>query len=245
MEKAVGCDSGCNVATGANEPLRLSDAAVTTFLASNPGVVMVVASMRECVPCRLLKPIVGKLAVEFAGRLPVIEIDETAAAFNRTYRIDRFPQLLFFTAGRYHSRQTGFRGAARVRRKVLNVLGIASAVPPSPRERAFRKACTRARARLDAIMAPASAALEPHIVSTAPAAEQFEAAIKRDLAAGRIDAEQANQRRRTEYANLYAPFQDKIAALRVSQTEALAIYEAMMSKAVQEFIRADEQRKAA
>jgi hypothetical protein len=176
----------------------------------------------------------------------MIEIDETAAGFNRTYRIHRFPQLLFFTGGRYHSRQIGFKGAARARRKVLDVLGIAPAVAkPSPRELAFRKASARAKARLDAIMAPASAALEPHIVSAAPAAEKLEAAIKNDLAAARIDAEQANQRRRAEYARLYAPFQDKIAALRVSQTEALAIYEAMMSKAVQEFTRNDDRREAA
>jgi thiol-disulfide isomerase/thioredoxin len=245
MEKAVGCDSGCNVAAGATEPLLLSDAAMTAFLVASTGTVMVEVSTQDCVPCRLLKPIVRKLAAEFAGRLAVITVDETVAGFNRTYRIDRFPQLLFFVNGRYHCRQTGFNGAARARRKVLDVLGIAPATKPSPRELTFRKACARAKARIDTIMAPASAALEPHMVSAAPAAETFETAIKNDLAAGRIDAEQANIRRRAEYARLYAPFQDKIAALRVSQTEALAIYEAMMSKAVQEFARADERREAA
>jgi thioredoxin 1 len=245
MEKTVGCDSGCNVAAGATEPLLLSDAAVTAFLAANTGVVMIEVSTQDCVPCRLLKPIVRKLAAEFAGRLATIAIDDAAAGFNRTYRIDRFPQLLFFVGGRYRSRQIGFKGAARARRKVLDVLGIAPAVSPSPRELAFRKACARAKARLDAIMAPASAALEPHIVLAAPAAEKFEAAIKKDLAASRIDADEANRRRRAEYDRLYAPFADKIAALRVSQTEALAIYEAMMSKAVQEYIRADDRREAA
>src|SRR5580658_516425 len=240
MEKTVGCDSGCNVAVSATEPLPLSDAAVTAFLAANSGAVMIEVSTQDCVPCRLLKPIVRKLAAEFAGRLAVIAVDEGAAGFNRTYRIDRFPQLLFFENCRYRGRQIGFKGAARARRKVLDVLGIAPAAKPSPRELAFRKACARAKARLDAIMAPASAALEPHLVSAAPAAEKFEAAIKNDLTAGRIDAEQANIRRRAEYGRLYAPFQDKIAALRVSQTEALAIYEAMMSKAVQEFTRIDD-----
>jgi thiol-disulfide isomerase/thioredoxin len=246
MVNTVDCNSGCNVAAGASEPVHLSDAAVTAFLAANAGTAMVVVSTQDCVPCRLLKPIVRKLAAEFAGRLSVIAIDETAAGFSRSYRIDRFPQLLFFVDGRYRSRQIGFKGAARTRRKVLDVLGIKPATQkPSPRERAFRKALARATARIDAIMAPASAALSPHMESTAPAAEKFEAAIKKDVAAGRIDAAEANRRRRDEYTRLYAPFQDKIAALRVSQTEAMAIYDAMMSKAVQEFMRADDQREAA
>jgi thioredoxin-like negative regulator of GroEL len=245
MEKIVGCDSGCSVAAAAGEALPLSDAAVTAFLAANTGAVLIEVSTQECVPCRLLKPIVRKLTAELAGRLAVTAIDETATGFNQTYRIDRFPQLLFFVNGRYHSRQRGFKSAARTRRKVLDVLGIAPAAKASLCELAFRKACARARARMDAIMAPASAALEPHIVSTAPVAEKFEAAIEADRAAGRIDADEANQRRRDEYARLYAPFQDKIAALRVSQTEALAIYEAMMDKAVREFTHAIDRREAA
>jgi thioredoxin 1 len=245
MEKIVGCDSGCSVATAAGEALPLSDAAVTAFLAANTGAVMIEVSTQECVPCRLLKPIVRKLAAEFAGRLAVTAIDDSAAGFIRAHRIDRFPQILFFVNGRYHSRQRGFKSAAQTRRKVLDVLGIAPAAKASPCELTFRKACTRARARMDTIMAPASTALEPHIVSTALVAEKFEAAIKADLAAGRIDTGEANQRRRDEYARLYAPFQDKIAALRVSQTEALAIYEAMMDKAVREFTHTIDQRQAA
>lgn len=245
MEKTVGCDSGCSMAAGAGELLPLGDAAVTAFLAANTGTVMIEVTMQECVPCRLLKPIVRKLTAEFAGRLAVTAIDETATGFNRAHRIDRFPQLLFFVNGRYHSRQRGFKGAARTRRKILDVLGIAPAAKPAPCELAFRKACARARDRMDAIMAPASAALEPHIVSTAPVAETFEAAIRADLAAGRIEVDEANRRRRDEYARLYAPFQDKIAALQVSQTEALAIYEAMMDKAVRDFTLAIDQRQAA
>jgi thiol-disulfide isomerase/thioredoxin len=246
MGKTVSGDSGCSVTAeaGAAEPAHLSDAATLAFLATSRGTVMIEVSTRDCVPCRLLKPVVQKLAMEFSDRLSVITLDDTAAEFIRTYRIDRFPQLLFFVDGRYRGRQTGFTSGTRTRRKVTDVLGILAA-EPSPRERAFRKACARARARMDTIMAPASAALEPHIVSAAPVAEKIEAAIRTDLAAGRIDADAANQRRRDEYARLYAPFQDKIAALRVSQTEALAIYEAMMDKAVQEFMRAIDRREAA
>jgi hypothetical protein len=252
MQQAVCGDSGCSVAADATvfessvfESSHLSDAAATAYLAASKGVVMVEASTQDCVPCRLLRPIVAKHAVEFAGRLAVIALDETAAEFLRTYRIDRLPQLLFFVDGRYRSRQRGFASAARTRRKVINVLGIVPDATPSARERAFRKACARATARMDAIMAPASAALEPHIASVAAASEKFEAALKKDVAAGRIDGAEAGRRRRAEYARLYAPFQDKIAALRVSQTEALAIYEATMSKAVQEFARASDLREAA
>lgn len=246
MEKAVCGDSGCSVAVdSAAFASPLSDAAAMAFLATRAGVVMVEASTHDCVPCRLLKPVVRKLAAEFSGRLSVIALDETAAEFNRTYRIDRFPQLLFFVDGHYQGRQRGFTTAARTRRKVMSVLGIAPEAKPSPRERAFRKALTRARARMDAIMALASAALEPHMPPLNAAAEKFEAAIGQDVAAGRIDDAEAAQRRRDEYVRLYAPIQDKIAALRVSQTEGLAIYEAMMEKAVQDFIGAPARREAA
>lgn len=245
MEKVVCDDTSCSIAAETSAPSHLSDAAAAAYLAASRGTVMVEVSTQDCVPCRLLKPIVQKITVEFAGRLSVIALDETAAEFIATYRIDRFPQLLFFVDGRYRSRQIGFTGGTRTRRKVMNVLGIAADAKPSPRERAFRKATARARARMDAIMTPASAALEPHMAEVSAASEKFESTLKQEIAAGCMNTAEAAQRRRDEYARLYAPFADKIAALRVSQTEALAIYEAMMEKAVQEFIGVADRREAA
>src|SRR5262245_26884998 len=121
-------------------PLRLTDAEISWFISATRGAVMVEAAMDGCVPCRLLQPVVQKLAAEFADRLAAVTLAPDAEQFHRAHRIDRFPQLLFFRDGRCVGRVMGFDGADKVRDAVARFLGIATG-DPSPAELAFRAAC--------------------------------------------------------------------------------------------------------
>jgi len=44
------------------------------------------------------------------------------------------------------------------------------------------------------------------------------------------------ERRRADYARVYAPFQAEVEALRRAQAEGLAAYDAIMGEAVAEFV---------
>jgi hypothetical protein len=81
-------------------------------------------------------------------------------------------------------------------------------------------------------MKPASDALAPHMATIAPGIEAVDAAIKADVAAGRLQAEDVRERRTAAYARLYAPFQTEIDALRKAQFEGLLAYDAVMTEAV-------------
>jgi thioredoxin-like negative regulator of GroEL len=210
---------------------QLTDAEIPWFLSATPGAVVVEASMEGCVPCRLMRPVMEKLAAEFSGRLVVVELDRAARSFHRAYDVERFPQLLFFVDGRYVDRKIGFEGADETRDAIVNFLAFTPG-EPSAAELSFRAACTRAQARLDEIMKPAGDALAPHMATIAPGIEAVDAAIKREVAAGRLRAEDAPERRKTDYARLYAPFQTEIEALRQAQAEGLLAYDAVMTEAV-------------
>jgi thioredoxin 1 len=219
----------------AGQCIKLTDTEIAWFLSATPGAVMVEATMASCLPCRFLRPVVAKLAAEFAGRLVVVEIGHEAEQFCRGHHVDRFAQLLFFLDGRYLERVVGFDGADKVREAVIRFLAVAADADPSPAERAFRAACAHAKARFDEIMKPASDALEPHIAAVAPQVEVLERAIDADLASGRLRRDQVMDRRQTDYARVYAPFQAEVEALRRAQADALAAYDAIMAEAVTQF----------
>jgi thioredoxin 1 len=225
-------------AARANCPIRLSDAEIAPFLAATAGVVAVDVSASWCMPCRLLGPVMRKLAAEFAGRMVVLEVDgDTAETFTRAHAVDSYPHLLFFKDGALVEREIGFTGADAVRASVMKVLGDAADGDPSDAELTFRDAYARARARFDDVTDAAGKEVEPHMQAIAPALDALQASLEADQAAGRIAEAEVYQRLRAEYDRLCAPFEDKLAAMGKAQTEALAAYEDAMNAAVDEFTR--------
>ena len=65
--------------------IRLTDAEIPWFLSAARGATIVQATTEGCVPCRLLRPIMEKLAAEFAGRLVVVELEQGAEQFHRAF----------------------------------------------------------------------------------------------------------------------------------------------------------------
>jgi thioredoxin 1 len=219
------------------QSMHVADGDILDRLASMPGAVVVEAGTAHCVPCRMLEPILRKLSAEFADRLAVLEVDDSAEAFLSAYRVHSFPQLLFFRDGRYVRRDMGFKGAQELRQSVLSFLGLDDDPAPSPAETAFRTACAGAQAAMDEIIAPPSQALEPHFDAMERAVQELDARIAAEAASGAITREEARERQRGKYEQAYAPYRDKLEALRSAQATALARYQEIMAAAVEDFIQ--------
>lgn len=202
----------------ANSPIRLADADVPAFLATTACPVLIDVAAEWCPPCQLLRPIIHKLAAEFAGAIVVVELDgDTADAFKQTYDVDCFPHLLFFKSGSLVQRKIGYDGADAIRETVAKFLGVAIDGEPSAAELAFRDACAQANARREEIIAPARQALEPHLGATKPETEALETNLAQELEAGRINEAEAEQLREDGYNRIYAPFQGEIEVFQKAQ----------------------------
>ncbi len=61
-----------------------------------------------CSPCRLLAPILHKIAEEGAGRLKVVAVDgDEQAALAARFRIKAFPTVIAFAGGKEVARHVG------------------------------------------------------------------------------------------------------------------------------------------
>src|SRR5258708_15997099 len=147
-------------------PRKVGEAEIADFLAATPGRVLVEVSTTWCVPCRFQRPVLRKLAAEFAGAGTFVALDgDHARTFNHAHAIDSFPQLLCFVDGQLAERHNGFHGADKTPATVAGFLGPSLEGEPSLAEREFAAAVARADAKLEEIMDPPSRALEPHVAA--------------------------------------------------------------------------------
>ncbi len=98
-----------------------------TAVAAVPGgrVTMIDLGATECVPCKMMAPILAALKTEYAGRADIVFIDvwkDPAQA--KKYGIRAIPTQIFFDAeGREVYRHTGFMDKKRIV-EVLTRLGV-------------------------------------------------------------------------------------------------------------------------
>lgn len=213
----------------------LDEDELSRFIARKAPVIVVV-SAAWCFPCRQLAPIVRKLAAEFGIPLAFLDGD-TATKTNEAYRIGSFPQMLFFRNGELAGLHGGFHDPADTRQAVCAFLGRQAEEGLLSGEEAFQQAWRKACARTEEIMGPSQEALRPHIEAVTPALEAAISTIRDELEAGRIGRKEANVRRNSERDRFYAPFADKIRALREAQDLALAAYEEIINEATDRFVR--------
>ncbi len=76
-----------------------------------------------CVPCRMIAPIVERLAERYAGRLKVakLDVDENQELAIR-YQVMSIPTLLFFKNGQVVDRIIGAVGEPAIVQKIENLL---------------------------------------------------------------------------------------------------------------------------
>ncbi len=72
-----------------------------------------------CQPCKMLTPVLDKIAQSYAGRLKVVKcnIDENQDVAAK-YGVQSIPNLIFFKDGQVVDQVVGFRGEADLSKKV-------------------------------------------------------------------------------------------------------------------------------
>ncbi len=216
----------------------LSDAHIADVLAKTAGTVMVKVSADWCPPCRLSAPVMHKLALEFAGRMTLVEIDgDIALEFLKAHEVRSIPEVLVFVDGKLTGRVSGYPGAEKLREAVAGHLGVSVAGEASAAELSFRAACASAAAALDRAMEPFLKVVRAIYAEIDPEIEPIEAGIEAEVAAGRLSKAEAKKRIEAEYERLEAPFQDKYEAVEKIKDEALVAYDASMGEAIAAFGR--------
>ncbi len=77
-----------------------------------------------CVPCRIIAPIVERLAEKYAGRLKVAKLDvDSNQELAIRYQVMSIPTLLFFKNGQVVDRIIGAVGEQEIVRRIETLLG--------------------------------------------------------------------------------------------------------------------------
>lgn len=110
-------------------PIHLTDETFPLAIDLQPLVIVDVWAA-WCGPCRVLGPIVDRLAQEYEGRVTFAKLDvdqnpATAAEFN----VQSIPSLLFFLKGELVDRTVGLLPESAVRAKVEQLIRTAAASP--------------------------------------------------------------------------------------------------------------------
>ena len=88
--------------------LQVTDATFDADVTAHRGLVMVDFGAEWCAPCRLIAPVVERLAAEYAGRVRVatLDVDANPASMTR-FDVRSLPTLLFFKNGQVVDRVVG------------------------------------------------------------------------------------------------------------------------------------------
>jgi thioredoxin 1 len=76
-----------------------------------------------CAPCKMLRPLVEELAVEYEGRVVIAELDVDANPLTASkFSVLSIPSLILFRGGKPADRIVGYKPKAYLRQKIDAVL---------------------------------------------------------------------------------------------------------------------------
>jgi thioredoxin-like negative regulator of GroEL len=207
---------------------------------SIPGLAVVEISTPWRPRCRIMRPLLRKLAIELAGHAMFVRVDdERANALVRTFGREAVPQLLLLRDGVVVGQIDGFGSFDELAQALRTFAGAPQPAAPADVkfERAFQIAC----ARMDAFIRPANEAVQPALEAIGPQMDAASAQMKAALGA---DADSSKLRRRLDHVweKLTEAIRPQLDALEAAYENALAIYEADMQMALSGYTVAKERK---
>ncbi|NQU29038.1 MAG: thioredoxin [Anaerolineae bacterium] len=110
-----------------NEPIHVTDAAFekTVLQSSLPVVVDFWAPW--CAPCRMVAPILDKLAKELEGKVLIAKVNtDEDSQWSQKYGVQGIPTMLFIANGKIIHRQVGALPEGMLRDTIIQFLEVAN-----------------------------------------------------------------------------------------------------------------------
>lgn len=109
-----------------NEPINVTDAAFEKTVLQNELPVIVDFWAPWCGPCKMLGPILDKMAKEFAGKLIVAKVNtDENQEWAGKYGVQGIPTMLMMKDGKIVHRQVGVLPEPMLRDTIKNFLEVA------------------------------------------------------------------------------------------------------------------------
>ncbi len=106
-----------------NEPINVTDAAFEKVVLKSPTPVIVDFWAPWCGPCKMVAPILEKIAREYAGKLIVAKVNtDEHFEWAMKYGVQGIPTMLFFQDGKILHRQVGALPEPMLRKAVSTFL---------------------------------------------------------------------------------------------------------------------------
>ncbi len=103
--------------------VQVTDQNFETTVAGSTQLVLVDFWATWCAPCKMLKPLVEELAIEYDGRVTVAELDVDANPITASkFGVLSIPSLILFRGGKPAERIVGYKPKAYLKQKIDAVL---------------------------------------------------------------------------------------------------------------------------
>jgi thioredoxin 1 len=116
-----------------NEPIHVTDEAFERVVLKSPLPVIVDFWAPWCGPCKMVAPLLDKIAKEYDGKLLVAKVNtDENTQYAQQYGVQGIPTLLFMSGGKVMHQQVGALPETLLKQVVTNFLDVAGQKKAEP-----------------------------------------------------------------------------------------------------------------